>query len=194
MILHIDLDSFFVSAHRIYESRLRGVPVAVGGCGDIHIFDKARTNQHLDMRNSGAFLGAFFQKYEASAGDDIAKFIDDKGRVRGIVTTASYEARRYGVTTGMSIAEALRHCPNIIVKAPDMALYKRLSHKLHRYIQQQIPLIEQVSIDEFYGDVSGWIAQDEIEYFIDMLRHQIKRELHLPPFPHTPSPKKYIFS
>ena len=61
-----------------------------------------------------------------------------------------------------------------------MSLYQKLSHDLHEFLCQKIPLIEQASIDEFYGDLSGWIEDDEIPQFIDNLRHEIKKVLKLP--------------
>ncbi|OHE06933.1 MAG: DNA polymerase IV, partial [Sulfurimonas sp. RIFCSPLOWO2_12_FULL_34_6] len=94
--------------------------------------------------------------------------------------TSSYEARRYGVKTAMSIKEALGLCPNLIVKAPNMSLYQKLSHELHEFLQTKIPLIEQASIDEFYGDLEGWIEDEDVPRFIDDLRHEIKKSILLP--------------
>lgn len=61
-----------------------------------------------------------------------------------------------------------------------MTLYQKLSHELHQFLSLKIPLVEQASIDEFYGDLSGWIADEDVEHFIDNLRHEIKKELKLP--------------
>lgn len=177
MKIHIDLDCFFVSAERTLDPSLLGKAVAIGGRGDPYIFSKNRSNQEILLDNGGAFVGSFFHRYQ---GDDLAQFIDPDGRVRGILTTASYEARAYGIKTGMSIREALTLCPNLIIKAPNMRLYHRLSHELALFLQERIPLIEQASIDEFYGDLEGWIGDDEIPEFIDSLRHAIKRHLNLP--------------
>lgn len=177
MKIHIDLDCFFVSAERTLNPFLLGKAVAIGGRGDPYIFSKNRSNQELLLENGGAFVGSFFHRYQ---GDDLAQFIDPDGRVRGILTTASYEARAYGIKTGMSIREALSLCPSLIIKAPNMGLYHRLSHALYLFLQERIPLIEQASIDEFYGDLEGWIGDDEVPEFIDSLRHAIKRHLNLP--------------
>ena len=177
MKIHIDLDCFFVSAQRTIDPSLIGKAVGVGGRGDQYIFSHEKSNQELLLNNSGSFVGSFFHRY---AGDDLNQFIDADGRVRGILTTASYEARAYGINTGMSIREALIRCPQLIIKGPDMQLYHRLSHELHQFLQERIPLIEQASIDEFYGDLEGWITDEEIPSFIDNLRHEIKRQLNLP--------------
>ncbi|MEA3521909.1 MAG: DNA polymerase IV [Campylobacterota bacterium] len=179
MKIHIDLDSFFVSAERTRDASLYHKPVAIGGRGDSYIFAQKSGHQSINLDNRGAFLGAFFQTYDPSQ-KDIEKFTDSDGRIRGILTTSSYEARKFGIKTGMTIREALLLCPQLIIKAPNMALYKELSHTLHDFLLQRIPLIEQASIDEFYGDLKGWIEDDEVPCFIDMLRHEIQRDLNLP--------------
>ncbi len=179
MKIHVDIDCFFVSAERIYDASLVGVPVAVGGRGDPYIFSHTPIEQHYNLDNRGAFLGAFFQNYDDSV-DDRTKFIDRNGRIRGIVTTASYEARAYGIHTTMSIREALQRCQSLIIKAPNMKRYKQLSHALHDFLHERIPLLQQASIDEFYGDLDGWIADEDVEAFIHALRHDIITTLHLP--------------
>lgn len=177
MKIHIDLDCFFVSAQRTIDPSLIGKAVAIGGRGDPYIFSHLKSNQELLLENSGSFVGSFFHRY---TGDDLDQFIDPDGRIRGILTTASYEARAYGINTGMTIREALTRCPNLIIKGPDMQLYHRLSHSLHQLLQEHIPLLEQASIDEFYGDLEGWVNDDDVPEFIDHLRHLIKRKLNLP--------------
>lgn len=179
MKIHIDLDCFFVSAERTRDTSLCHKPVGIGGRGDQRIFAHSGAQQTLNLENRGAFVTPFFQTYEPGRAD-LEKFIDPDGRIRGILTTASYEARRYGIGTGTTIREALQLCPHLIVKAPDMQLYQRLSRELHAFLQEQIPVIEQGSIDEFYGDLEGWVDDNEVPWFIDMLRHEIKRRLDLP--------------
>lgn len=177
MKIHIDLDCFFVSAERTLDPSLIGKPVAVGGRGDPYIFSDENSRQDLLIDNTGAFVGTFFHRYQ---GNDLSQYIDPDGRIRGIVTTASYEARAFGVKTGMSIREALCLCPSLIIKAPNMRLYHTLSHALHDFLQERIPMVEQASIDEFYGDLEGWIDDEDVPEFTDALRHAIKRHLCLP--------------
>jgi len=178
MKIHIDIDCFFVSAARIVEPELEHKAVAIGGRSDTKIFTKDAKNQTVNFKNSGSFVPTFYKAYEKC--DDINAFKDEDGRIRGILTTSSYEARAYGIKTAMSIREALQLCPHLIIKAPNMSLYQELSHKLHEFLAIKIPLIEQASIDEFYGDLSGWIEDEDIPQFIDNLRHEIKKELKLP--------------
>ena len=179
MKIHIDIDCFFASAARIVDPSLEHLPIAIGGRSDTKIFNKEANNQTVNFENSGSFVPTFYKAYEAKD-DDIDAFKDADGRVRGILTTSSYEARAYGIKTAMTIREALQLCPHLIIKAPNMSLYQELSHKLHEFLSTKIPLIEQASIDEFYGDLSGWIEDEDIPAFIDNLRHEIKKELQLP--------------
>ena len=179
MKIHIDIDCFFVSAARILHPELEYKAVAIGGRSDTKIFNKEAKNQTVNFENAGSFVPTFYKAYEESD-DDIAAFKDENGKIRGILTTSSYEARGFGVKTAMSIREALQLCPHLIIKAPNMTHYQKLSHQLHEYLQKKIPLIEQASIDEFYGDLSGWVEDEDIEQFMDNLRHDIKRDIKLP--------------
>ena len=179
MKIHIDIDSFFVSATRILHPELEGKAVAIGGRSDTKIFDNSAKNQTVSFENSGSFVPTFYKAYEFKD-DDIDAFKDKNGKVRGILTTSSYEARAFGIKTAMNIEEALRLCPHLIIKAPNMTHYQKLSHQLHEFLSLKIPLIEQASIDEFYGDLSGWIEDEAIESFIENLKVEIKKELQLP--------------
>ncbi len=74
---------------------------------------------------------------------------------RGVVTTASYEARRYGVRSAMPMFEARRRCPHGIVVPGRMHRYKEISRRVMSRLQSFTPLVEKVSIDEAYMDISG---------------------------------------
>lgn len=177
MILHLDLDCFFVSAERIKDSSLIGREVAVGGRSDQFIFGKNLQNKKAMIANSGAFVPSlFFSKKRGYS----KEFFKDGERIRGIITTASYEARKHGIKTGMSIKEALLLCPNLIVLPPDMILYHTLSFKLRNFLQKELPLVEQYSIDEFFADSFGWIEKDEIFDFAKTLQKNIKDKFSLP--------------
>ncbi|MEN4053900.1 MULTISPECIES: DNA polymerase IV [Sulfurimonas] len=178
MKIHIDIDCFFVSAARIKEPYLEHKAVVIGGRSDTKIFSREAKNQTVNFENSGSFVPTFYKAYEQKD-DDIESFMEN-GKLRGILTTASYEARSYGIKTAMSLREAKELCPHLIIKAPNMSLYQELSHKLHDFLSRKIPLIEQASIDEFYGDLSGWVVDEDVPEFIDRLRHEIKKELRLP--------------
>lgn len=176
MIIHLDLDAFFASCERLRNPSLLGKRIVVGGRGDPFIFDrKPSRNKKLVTLNSGAFVPSLFH-----APHDASRYFNDGDKIRGIVTTASYEARAFGVKTGMSIHEALRRCPNLILIPPDHLLYHTLSHELMEYLSTVIPVMEQYSIDEMFGDLRGWIEEEETENFIKHLQEQIMMQFKLP--------------
>jgi len=177
MILHIDIDCFFVSAHRIANKQYENIPLAVGGRSNLSIFEREKSKRHLS-----AVEGAFTSSILTSNDDKTFKqyYVDDDGRVRGIITTSSYEARAYGVKTAMSVDEALRWCPTLTVLPPNYPLYHDLSHKFKKLLETEIPSIEQFSIDEFFGDVTGWIDDEDVEQFAVELKEKIYTQIGLP--------------
>ncbi|RXJ60927.1 Y-family DNA polymerase [Candidatus Marinarcus aquaticus] len=176
MILHLDLDCFFVSAHRTIDKSLEGIPTAVGGRSNLNIFDRKKAQRFIS-NNSGAFVSSIVSNNE---GEDAEYFKDEHGRIRGIITTASYEARAYGVKTAMSVNEALQLCPHLKMIKPHYPLYHELSHKLAQFLSNRMPYIEQFSIDEFFGDVTGWVEKSEIKEFALNLQKEINEQLGLP--------------
>ena len=74
---------------------------------------------------------------------------------RGVVSTASYEARRFGVRSAMPMSEARRRCPDGIYLAPDHRKYTQEAKKIRLLMAEFSPLIEPLSIDEAFLDVSG---------------------------------------
>ncbi len=100
------------------------------------------------------------------------------GLHRGIIASATYEARARGVFTPMPTASALRVCPELILVRGDMARYSEYSRRMFAFVEDFTPLIERTSIDEGYFDVSGHrtLAPREIAL---RLKARIREELGL---------------
>ncbi|WP_428026928.1 DNA polymerase IV [Arcobacter sp.] len=177
MIIHLDIDSFFVSAHRTINKNLIGKAVAVGGRSNLSIFDNKSNIKKVISENNGAFVSSILSK---NSGTFEEYYKDANGRIRGIITTSSYEARRYGVKTAMSVSEALMLCPHLIMIPPDYTLYHDLSQKLNKYLYTKTPHVEQFSIDEFFIDLSGYIADKEILDFAKELKEEVYNNFKLP--------------
>jgi DNA polymerase-4 len=75
-------------------------------------------------------------------------------RGRGVVATANYEARRFGIHSAMSCAEALRRCPHAVFVQPRHTLYRRYSAAVWDAVRQVVPTVERTGIDEGYLDLS----------------------------------------
>ena len=77
------------------------------------------------------------------------------GGKRGVVSTCCYIARTYGVRSAMPMFKALKACPDAVVIKPRMDLYVQEGRKVREMMQRLTPLVEPVSIDEAYLDLSG---------------------------------------
>ena len=132
-VLHLDLDTFFVSCERLIDSRLQKRPLLVGGTGD-----------------------------------------------RGVVAACSYETRRFGVHSGMSMKVARRLCPEAVVIRGNSSIYTKYSHLVTEIIKARVPIFEKASIDEFYADLSGMDKFFGSYKYASELRQEIIRETGLP--------------
>lgn len=109
-----------------------------------------RAIMHLDL---DAFFAAVAQKDNPELkGKPV--IVGGRAQSRGVVSTASYEARAFGVHSAMSAFEAQRLCPDGIWVTPDFARYKELSAQVFDIIYQHTPYIERTSIDEAYADIT----------------------------------------
>ncbi|MCK5537723.1 MAG: hypothetical protein KAI79_12925, partial [Bacteroidales bacterium] len=107
-ILHLNLDTFFISVERLMNSKLEGKPVMTGGFSD-----------------------------------------------RSVVSSCSYEARRYGVHAGMPMKMARHLCSEAVILRGDMDNYSKYSKLVTQIIKEKAPIFEKASIDEFYLDLTG---------------------------------------
>lgn len=132
-ILHLDLDTFFVSVERLVNPSLEGKPVIVGGMGD-----------------------------------------------RGVVSTCSYEARRFGVHSAMPMRMARQLCSQAVFIRGDMELYSRYSRLVTQIIADSAPVYEKMSIDEHYLDLTGMDRFHDCQLWSHELRQRIIKETGLP--------------
>jgi DNA polymerase-4 len=107
IILHIDMDAFFISVEQRDNPSLRRKPAAV--CGSLS---------------------------------------------RSVVTSATYEARPYGIRAGMSIQEAKRRCPQLILVEGNHSKYTETAARIFSILKEYTPLVEVASIDEAYLDIT----------------------------------------
>jgi DNA polymerase IV len=113
-----------------------------------------RTILHLDM---DAFFAAVEQRDRPELRErPVIVGADPKGgRGRGVVSTASYEARRFGVASAMPISRAYRLCPEGVFLRGDMDKYLRVSEQIMEILRRFTDLVEPLSIDEAFLDVTG---------------------------------------
>lgn len=121
-----------------------------------------RTVVHVDM-------DAFFASVEALLhpeyrGKPLIVGADPRSH-RGVVSTCSYEARKYGIHSAMPIREAYRRCPHGIYVRPDFETYERYSRIVRKVLERFTPVVEPVSIDEAFLDMTG------CEHFYASPRH-----------------------
>lgn len=105
---------------------------------------------HIDM---DAFYASIEQRDNPEL---VGKPVIIGGKVgRGVVSTASYEARKYGVRSAMPISEAVRRCPDGIYIPPNIPKYRAVSEQIMNIFHRYTPDVEAISLDEAFVDVTG---------------------------------------
>lgn len=132
-VVHLDMDTFFVSVERLKDRRLQGIPLLIGGTGD-----------------------------------------------RGVVAACSYEARTFGIRSGMPVRMARKLCPHGVTISGDYEAYSEFSRMVTEIIDEEAPVYEKASIDEFFLDVSGMEKFFGTFLWARELRSRIIKETGLP--------------
>jgi len=131
---------------------------------------------HVDM-------DAFYASAEQLDNTDLAGkavIVGGNPKKRGVVSAASYEARKFGVHSAMPMSQAIRLCPHAVILAVRMERYVVLSQQIHTIFQEFTPEIEPISLDEAFLDVTGCIQLfGSAEKIGRSIKKQIKEQLGL---------------
>ncbi|HLO13638.1 MAG TPA: DNA polymerase IV [Anaerolineales bacterium] len=133
-----------------------------------------RTILHID-------LDAFYCAVEETRNPDLrgkAFAVGGKPEERGVVASCSYAARRMGVRSAMPMARALRLSPGLIIVSSRHSLYSEVSRQVMERLHDLTPLVEQISIDEAFLDISD--IREAHEGIARKLQARIRDELQLP--------------
>ncbi len=131
---------------------------------------------HLDM---DAFYASVEQRDDPTLrGRPVA--VGGSPQSRGVVAASSYEARAFGVRSAMPMARALRQCPDLVVIKPDFARYREASQRVMAIPRSATPLVEPLSLDEAYLDVTENLWSEPLATEIaKRLKQRIREELSL---------------
>ncbi|MFO1272733.1 MAG: DNA polymerase IV [Rubrivivax sp.] len=136
-IAHLDMDAFYASVELLRYPELKGLPVVIGG---------GRRHQPETLPD-GTRRFATLARYAG----------------RGVVTTATYAARDYGVHSGMGLMKAALRCPQAVLLPTDFDEYRRYSRRFKAAVAEVAPVIEDRGIDEIYIDLTDLPgAQDAV--------------------------------
>ncbi len=131
---------------------------------------------HIDM-------DAFFASVEQRDDPDLRDapvVVGGRAEDRGVVAAASYEARQYGIRSAISMAEAFRRCPELIRLNVDIPKYREVSRQVMDVFRSRTGLIEPVSLDEAYLDISETLTSfAEAESFARELKVEIRERTEL---------------
>ncbi len=134
LIAHLDMDAFYASVELLRYPELRGLPVVIGG-----------GSRHQPVETIDAATGQVKRKF--------AKLANYTGR--GVITTATYEARAFGVGSAMGLMKAARLAPDAVLLPTDFERYRAYSHRFKDAVRVIAPTIQDRGIDEIYIDLTG---------------------------------------
>jgi DNA polymerase IV len=135
-IAHLDMDAFYASVELLRYPQLKGLPVVIGG--GRRALDEALREEFADLPLHEIPLAAF------------PRLKDYTGR--GVITTATYAARQFGVGSAMGMMKAAKLCPHAILLPVDFAQYRHYSQRFKAIITDIAPLMENRGVDEVYID------------------------------------------
>jgi DNA polymerase IV len=99
---------------------------------------------------------------------------------RGVVSTCNYEARKYGIRSGMNIKEAFNRCPKGVFMHPNFDKYIRVSNQLHEILESYTDMAEYIALDEGYLDLTGKVnSWEEARKIGHEIKKRVREELSL---------------
>ena len=135
----------------------------------------AKIIMHIDL--NAFFATAEEARNHALRGKPI--IVGHPGR-RGVVSTANYEARKYGIHSAMPTYEALQRCPSLVIVPCDFQYYEMLSNSFFAFLRRITPLVEPASIDEGYVDMTSILSKEKSPLsYLKKLQNDILKELDL---------------
>jgi len=140
--------------------------------------EKGRVILHVDMN---AFYCSVHAAEEPHLYADKPTAVAGSIELRkGIIVTCSYAARKLGIRTGMQVRQGLKICPSLIIIQPDFHLYRRYSNAFMKMANEYTPLVEAMSIDECYMDITGSKQFGTPLEIAEELQRRIRDQLSLP--------------
>ncbi len=135
-IAHLDMDAFYASVELLRYPQLKGLPVVIGG-------GRRKIDEDL-------MLGDTSRALHDIAVSEFPLLRDYTGR--GVITTATYAARQFGVGSAMGLMKAAKLCPQAVLLPVDFAQYRHYSQRFKSIITDIAPLMENRGVDEVYID------------------------------------------
>jgi DNA polymerase-4 len=138
VIAHLDMDAFYASVELLRYPELRGLPVVIGGGA-----------RHQPTWHTDAATGERRRRFSTLAGYS----------GRGVITTATYEARALGVNSAMGLMRAAQRAPQAVLLPVDFDQYRRYSRLFKAAVREIAPVVEDRGIDEIYIDLTAIVAE-----------------------------------
>jgi DNA polymerase IV len=145
-IAHLDMDAFFASVELLRYPQLKGLPIVIGGGRRREDDLLARARQ---MHPDQDWTGTTPDQIPLDVFPLLAGYVG-----RGVITTATYAARQFGVGSAMGLMKAARLCPQAILLPVDFEEVRRFSRLFKETIREIAPVVEDRGIDEVYIDLT----------------------------------------
>jgi DNA polymerase IV len=137
IVAHLDMDAFYASVELLRYPELRGQPVVIGG-----------GSRHQPTWTTDPVTGESIRRF--------ARLRDYTGR--GVITTATYEARAFGVNSAMGIMKAAQRVPDAVLLPVDFDEYRKFSHLFKTAVRAIAPVVEDRGIDEIFIELTDIVA------------------------------------